>query len=388
MSKTDADTSAGPWQQVILNIGDGNHYPYWYGYDCMERIVEQLHSMGADRFLVVTDDHVLALHGDAFLSLLGISTPINVLSCPPGEGMKSLAVLGRYLEAALAFGSTRSTVVVAFGGGVVGNLGGLLAALLFRGIRLVHVPTTIIAAMDSVISLKQAINSSRGKNHIGVYHRPSAVLVDLQLLQTLPRREVRSGLCEGIKNCLAIRPGTISEFRCKIIDGDPLSAEALEWLLLESVAAKTEVMFDDARERNAGIVLEYGHTIGHAVELCDQRMRGIDAMSHGEAVGIGMVAAARISLQRGWLADGEVALHESLLDEVGAPTRIPTWLDIEELLKLVRHDNKRGYLAAEANEAPLVLLTRLGFPAGEPGRPLVLVRIEEIKSVVTGMLSP
>lgn len=388
MISIDMATSAGAWQQVTLSLGDQDQYPYWYGYDCMDRIADELRSMGADRFLILTDDHVLAVHGEAFLSRLGASTPVNVLSSPPGEGMKSLAVLGRYLESALAFGATRSTVVVTFGGGVVGNLGGLVAALLFRGIRLVHVPTTIIAAMDSVISLKQAINSSRGKNHFGVYHRPSAVLIDLQLLQTLPPHEVRSGLCEAIKNCLAIRPEMIGEFRRRVIDGDPLAPEALGWLLLESVAAKSVVMVDDARERHAGIVLEYGHTVGHAVELCDQRIRGTAALTHGEAVGIGMVAAARISRERGWLTDWEVALHESLLEDVGAPTRIPEWLEVEELLQLVRHDNKRGYLTAEANEAPLVLLSQLGRPVGESERPLVLVRFAEIEKVVSGMRSP
>lgn len=175
----------------------GQHsYPYFSGHDCSDRIVRALAGYGTDRFFVVTDDTVQALHGDDLLPALGRHAPVHVLSQPPGEGMKSLASLSSYLEAAIAAGATRRSLVVAFGGGVPGNLAGALAGLLYRGVRLVHVPTTTVAAMDSVISLKQAVNSSHGKNHIGIYHIPEAVYLDVRLLQTLPDRELRSGLCE------------------------------------------------------------------------------------------------------------------------------------------------------------------------------------------------
>jgi 3-dehydroquinate synthase/2-deoxy-scyllo-inosose synthase len=287
------------WQHVDISVGS-ERYPYWYGHDCLDAIAEHLHAMSADRFLVVSDDKVLALHGDGLLSRLTAIAPTHILGGAAGERLKSMSTLASHAETAVAVGATRRTVVVAFGGGTVGNLAGLLAAMLFRGIRLVHVPTTLVASMDSVISLKQAINSSRGKNHFGVYHRPSAVLTDVRLLQTLPARERRSGLCEAIKNCLAIRPIAIQRLHDTMLVTDPDDAAALVWLLGESVAAKTSVMHNDPRERLSGLVLEYGHTVGHAIELHDHQARGPESLSHGEAVGLGMIAAARLSRQRGW----------------------------------------------------------------------------------------
>ncbi|OAR26948.1 hypothetical protein A8W25_01270 [Streptomyces sp. ERV7] len=371
----------------VRNVALGSaKYPYYYGYDCADRIAHVLGSYDADRFLVVTDDTVLQTHGEGFLRELARSAPVEILSRPAGEEMKSLVTLEAHLEQAVRAGASRRSVVVAFGGGVPGNLGGLLAALLFRGVRLAHVPTTTVAAMDSTLSLKQAVNSRQGKNHFGTYHRPEAILTDVQFLQTLPARELRSGLSEATKNCLAIRPRSIPELRDRITQGQLHSPGTLQWLLEVSLDAKAFAMSKDTKEQGPGLVLEYGHTVGHAVELCDQRLRRSRGISHGEAVAFGMIAAARVSARLGGLDADGVALHEELVGALGAPLRVPQGLRLADIMAVVRADNKRGYLALQDHETAMVLLSAPGAPMGEPRNPLVAVDLAVVEDVLTDLL--
>lgn len=379
-----ATGTGGDWHVQKVRIGEVE-FPYHYGIDCMDRIVRELAGLGADRFIVVTDDTVLALHGGELLRGLRSLAPVEVLSQPPGERMKSTHQLADYAERALGAHATRSTVVIAFGGGVPGNLAGLLAALVFRGVRLVHIPTTTIAAMDSVLSLKQAINSSLGKNHIGTYYSPQAVYTDIRLLATLPERELRSGLCEAAKNCLAITPDVLPGLRKVLANGDLNTPDALLWLLDESIRAKAGVTARDTREQRAALVLEYGHTAGHAVELADQRLRGPEGLSHGEAIALGMVVAARISHARGWLSQEDLDQHVEIVAALGAPLRLPGAMTVDEVMTVVRDDNKRGYLPAEPDSLPYVLLKGLGRPAGSPDLPLVQVELAEIRAALEGL---
>ncbi|KAB1990756.1 2-deoxy-scyllo-inosose synthase [Streptomyces triticiradicis] len=377
-------TAAGMRMRPI-RLGDVS-YPYHYGHDCIDDILAALGEYDADRFLVVTDDNVLALHGEALLEGLRALAPVEVLSLPAGDGMKSLGHLAGHLERAVAAGATRRSVVIAFGGGVPGNLAGVLAALLYRGVRMVHVPTTTVAAMDSVISLKQAINSSRGKNHFGTYLTPQAVYLDVALLRTLPDKQLRSGLCEATKNCLAIAPHAIPAMRKLLADGDLTAPESLLWLLEESLAAKTGVTAKDAREQGSGLILEYGHTVGHAVELCDQKLRGAQGVSHGEAVMFGMLVAARIAAELGVLTADEVAVHDELARALGAPLTVPAGITVDEIMATVRSDNKRGYMTAGPDEAVMVLLRGFGEPLGSPDLPLVTVPLRLVEDVVSGLL--
>ncbi|MFI9322640.1 iron-containing alcohol dehydrogenase [Kitasatospora aureofaciens] len=375
------------WQSRQVAIGDAR-YPYYFGHDCADRIASELGRYDADRFLVVTDDTVLGLHGQTLLTELAAYAPVEVLTRPPGESMKSLSTLSSLLDRAIGAGASRRSVVVAFGGGVPGNLAGLLAGLLFRGVRLVHVPTTTVAAMDSTLSLKQAVNSAHGKNHIGMYHTPDAVFTDVRFLQTLPDRELRSGLCEATKNCLAIRPGSAPELRRVLTEGRLASPESLLWLLEESLTAKEQATVGDTKEQASGLVLEYGHTVGHAVELCDQRLGGAAPVSHGEAIAFGMLAAARMSAAIGGLGAEEVALHDELVHALGAPTRLPPGLRVEDVMSVVRVDNKRGYLRIAEHEAAVVLLEELGVPFGSRDCPLTAVDLDLVEEVLNGLSDP
>ncbi|WP_156755501.1 2-deoxy-scyllo-inosose synthase [Actinokineospora pegani] len=372
------------WQARRIRIGDSD-FPYYHGIDCADRVLDELATMDADLFVVVTDDTVLGLHGGRLLTGLRELAPVEVLSHPPGESMKTLTVLSECLRRALAAGATRRSVVIGLGGGVPGNLAGVVAALMFRGVRLVHIPTTTTAAMDSVLSLKQAINSDIGKNHIGTYLAPHAVFTDVAMLATLPERELRSGLCEAAKNCLAIWPRALPTLRKVLAEGTLATPESLLWLLEESIAAKSRVTVDDTREQRGGLVLEYGHTVGHAVELADHRLRGAEGVSHGEAIAFGMLVAATISLARGWLSPADAEVHHEVVAALGAPVRLPEGVSIDDVLAVVRDDNKRGYLALAPDSLAFVLLRDLGSPAGDPQLPLVPVTLEEVRAALVAV---
>ncbi|GAB0106956.1 2-deoxy-scyllo-inosose synthase [Nocardia sp. JMUB6875] len=337
--------------------------------------------MTPDKLIVVTDDRLLELYGSEIECLAG-AIPAVTLSHPAGESMKTLSCLAEHLETALRAGVTRRSVVVSFGGGVPGNLAGLLANLLFRGVRLVHVPTTTIAAMDSVLSLKQAINSGVGKNHIGTFYAPTAVYADVRLFATLPERELRSGLCEMAKNCLAIQPSELDRLRAVIAGGEFASPNTLMWLLDASIAAKSSVTRYDTFERGTGLVLEYGHTIGHAIEICDHRARGAAGVAHGTAIALGMLAAAHISHARGWLSDDEVGVHYEIVTGLGVEPRLPGSVRIADVLDVVANDNKQGYLESRTGTVPFVLLRGLGRPETSGGLPLTPVSTAEIRAAL------
>ncbi|WP_084484698.1 2-deoxy-scyllo-inosose synthase [Nocardia anaemiae] len=387
MPSTEKELVSHPnMQQRHIRIGE-SEFPYLFGIDCLDTIAETLDLLDADRFVVVTDDHVFGLHGQELLRALGSKIPVTVLSHEPGEAMKTLSCLSEHIEHALQAGATRRSVVVAFGGGVPGNLAGLIASLLFRGVRLVHIPTTTVSAMDSVLSLKQAINSRVGKNHIGSYYAPAAVLTDVALFSTLSPRELRSGLGEMTKNCLAIMPETIPELQRILAAGELAAPESLLWLLDASISAKGKVTQDDTYERKRGLVLEYGHTIGHAIELLDYRQRDTQGLSHGESIALGMLIAARISFARGWLTEEEVEIHDELVTALGITARFPDGMTIDQIIDTIHDDNKRGYLPLADDAAAFVLLQKLGTPAQSGELPLVSVTAGEVRAALEAFVA-
>lgn len=348
------------------------------GHDVPDAMVEAICALDPDRILVISDDTVLDRCA-SWLPLLAAERPVHVISGPGGERLKSLPHLSRCLEDALAWGMTRRSLVVGFGGGVVGNLAGLVAALLFRGLRLVQVPTTLLAMHDSVISLKQAVNSASGKNLIGTFHVPQAILIDTAFLDTLEPREWRSGLVEVIKNALALRPSMLPRLRGVLRADLDFAAPDRLWLIEESIAAKLAIMRRDRHESKAAIVLEYGHTVGHAIEYASLQRSAGAAISHGEAVGLGMVAAAHVAAELTGLPQEDVGRHSLLLQAIGAPTNIPPEVSRTALVSLIARDNKRGYLALDDRDVAMILLKKIGAPAGSCEVPLVPVRLSLIE---------
>jgi len=248
---------------------------------------------------------------------------------PDGERSKSLAQAGRLYDALLAAGADRGTVVVALGGGVVGDLAGFVAATLLRGLPVVQVPTSLLAMVDSSVGGKTGVNVARGKNLVGAFHQPRLVWIDAAVLGTLPLRQRRAGLAEVVKHAAISDAQLFAELEA---EGPRLLGDELERLLpiLErNCAIKASVVSQDERESGLRMLLNFGHTLGHAVESL-ARYRGV---LHGEAVAMGMAFAARRSESLGLAPGGTAERLVALLDRLGLPTELP------------RHP-RRAYLAA------------------------------------------
>jgi 3-dehydroquinate synthase len=369
-------------ERIAIHLQDES-YPFYYGYDCLDLICERLLELDSDLFVLVTDRHMAAGPYACEVEVrLARSVRVLRVTLEPGETSKSLERLVEAAEEAVAAGASRRTLVVTLGGGIPGNFGGLLAALLFRGIRLVHVPTTLVGMFDSVVSLKQAVNSRHGKNLFGTFHCPTMVLADLKTLETLPLAEVRSGLCEVIKNALAIDPEQIGRLRSLLRRSAGYDPEEYRWLLMASLEAKLRVMAIDKHEKRTGLILEYGHTVGHAIELAHQRRCPESAISHGEAVGLGMLAAAQIASALGVLDRRAAETHWELLDRIGARQTLPAEISGEDVLALVAYDNKRGYRPVDPGVVNMILLRALGEALGSAELPLTPVPIDRLQSAL------
>jgi 3-dehydroquinate synthase/2-deoxy-scyllo-inosose synthase len=278
-------------------------------------------------------------------------------------------------------GIDRGSVIISVGGGVVGNIAGLIAALLFRGIRFVHVPTTLIAAADSVASLKQAVNLSVGKNLLGCFHKPTAVLIDINLLRTLPSAQVRSGMYEIIKNALTVATENIPLLESGLKQDANYTDTELMVIVEAGLLAKQKVMRADKCERKEALVFEYGHTVGHAIELAAE-----GRVPHGEAVGLGMIVAAEVACRLGRLSEADRNIHYRLLKRNGLSVRLPAGVTVTTVMELLRMDNKRGYVCARPDQVAMILLDGLGVAAGPVGRPLTLVDASLVQSCIEDCL--
>jgi shikimate kinase/3-dehydroquinate synthase len=277
---------------------------------------------GGRRAWIVTDTHVGPLHGEAAAeSLCAAEFAVAAHAVAAGEGSKRLGTAGELYDWMLAGGIERGDVVVALGGGVVGDLAGFVAATVLRGVGLVQVPTTLLAAVDSSVGGKTGINHAAGKNLIGAFLQPPLVAVDTNLLRTVPQRELRSGWAEVVKHAIIQKstPGgergdlrdVLERNRARLM---ALEDPALSYVVWRNIGLKSAVVAADERETGIRAFLNFGHTLGHAIEAADYRLL------HGEAVAVGMRAAAAIGKQVGTCSEGEVARIESLLARFGLPT--------------------------------------------------------------------
>jgi 3-dehydroquinate synthase/2-deoxy-scyllo-inosose synthase len=270
----------------------------------------------------------------------------------------------------------RDGVVVAMGGGLVGNVAGLAAALLYRGTALIHLPTTPVAAFDAVLSLKQGVNLCHGKNLCGTYFAPTLIACDLAWLTTIPRADLLTGLAEMAKNVLAVVPGHEPALVRAVDRLRDHPDEALAGLCEIGLAAKAPFLVRDPLEKREALVFEYGHTVGHAIEFMSAGRTG-----HGEAVGWGMLVAAEVSRRLGRLDQDGVDRHHRVLSmlELPPPGTALGPVDPSGLAKLLSTDNKRGYLHTADDEVLMVLLDEPGRPAVSPaGFPLTPVHRDTV----------
>jgi 3-dehydroquinate synthase len=322
-------------------------YPIVLGDGLLDNLSSQLDEAGAPaRRFVVSSPRVWKLHGERF----ALASNAEVILVPDGERYKQLATVARVYESLIRANADRASTLITFGGGVIGDLAGFAAASYLRGIALVHVPTTLLAQVDSAIGGKVGVNHALGKNLIGAFHQPHAVLIDPALLGTLPRREFRAGLYEVIKYGMTSSPGLFErllEDRTKIFAKDP---ETLAAIIGEACQIKADVVAADEKESGLRRILNFGHTAGHALEAITNYRR----FRHGEAVGYGMLVAADLAVARGVLAEADRAALGRLIASLGPLPAIAD-LPMAQILAAMQHDKKMV-----AGRLHFVLPTRIG----------------------------
>jgi 3-dehydroquinate synthase len=285
--------------------------------------------------LVITDENV-APHYLPLLEGALAGKTVRTLVLPPGEQEKNLQRFGEVIEALAGLGASRDATVFALGGGVVGDLAGFAAACWMRGVRFVQLPTTLLAMVDSSVGGKTAVDLPSGKNLVGAFHQPSAVLADTDVLATLPERELQAGLAEIIKYGAIFDVGFISWLERNIDALRARDALALTEAIARSCRHKAGVVARDEQEQGERMLLNFGHTFGHAIEV----EQGFGRLLHGEAVAVGMVVAARLAthIKRAPAADAERLT--ALLRRAGLPVALPEGLDPEALLTRMKLDKK------------------------------------------------
>lgn len=363
-----------------IQFGDISYKYYLYN-NQSEQFLQKIKSMDdVDTIVVISDKNVSKLYGESIVKQLNDRFQSHLLELECTEKTKNLQVLGELIDKVLSLKVTRRTCIIGLGGGICGNMSGMVAALLFRGIKFVHMPTSLMAISDSVLSLKQAINSNYGKNLIGLFYTPEMVIANVDFLLTSPKFEIISGLCEIIKNALTILPESIVELNKMFNSECSYTMKDYSKFIEMAIKAKTLVMQNDPFEKQDALILEYGHTIGHAIELAAAGL-----LPHGEAVGLGMICAAKISQALGYLSEDSVDLHLELLDKAGASTKIPIAVNHETILSYMKFDNKRGYVKGEDEIFHMILLEDLGIPLRNEGKLLTKVPEKLVREVIISM---
>jgi len=300
---------------------------------------------------------------------------LEVLTIPAGESNKNRETWSRLTDQMLAKGFGRDSAVIALGGGVVGDLAGFVAATFMRGIPVIQVATTLVAMVDSSIGGKTAVDTPAGKNLVGAFHPPTAVLVDPHLLVTLPLREMRAGFAEVVKyGVIADEPylrevaGSVSE----LLSAGGSKGDTMISLIVRSVEIKAGIVSRDEREEGLRKVLNFGHTIGHAVEM----VSGFTLL-HGEAVAIGMALESELAERIGLAQTGTAATVIGTLQAVGLPTALPLGFEAEAVIEAMRSD-KKGRLGRTRFALPL----RIGAMAGADTGWTVSVGDDQLRGVL------
>ncbi|MFL5075749.1 MAG: 3-dehydroquinate synthase, partial [Microvirga sp.] len=298
----------------------GRAYDILVGRGLLDGAGPRIAALGARAAAIVSDETVAAVYAPrlaAGIEASGLRTALVTVA--PGEASKSYETLARVCDAILDARIERGDLVVALGGGIVGDLAGFAAAIVRRGVRFVQVPTTLLAQVDSSVGGKTAINHPRGKNMVGAFHQPVAVVSDVATLDTLPDRELRAGLAEVIKHGAALDAAFFAWLEAHIAELLQRERAALIHAVRRSCELKAAIVAEDEREAGRRALLNLGHTFGHAIEAAT----GFGPWLHGEAVAAGMVLAADLSARAGLLPREDAARITELIRCAGLPTRAP-----------------------------------------------------------------
>lgn len=333
-----------------VDLGDRS-YPILIGRDLLGDAACLRPHIAGRQVAVVSNTTVAPLFMDRLRTALGGDYAVIEVILPDGESYKTLETVSRIFDDVLSAGHDRTTTFIALGGGVVGDMAGFAAACYQRGVAFIQVPTTLLSQVDSSVGGKTGVNHPLGKNLIGAFYQPRAVLIDTQVLHSLPPREFAAGLAEVIKYGLIRDPGFHAWLQDKmtrlLAREEAVLAEAIE----RSCAIKADVVAADEREGGVRAILNFGHTFGHAIEAA----QGYGKWLHGEAVAAGMLLAARLSARRGWLAHSEVEALAALLSRAGLPLQPPPEMIAATFLEHMARDKK-----VVDGRLRLVLLRSLG----------------------------
>ncbi len=337
---------------VSVNLGPRS-YSIVVESGALTGVGERLRALGVGRrAALVTDAGIMRLHGAGVVQgLEQAGFTLTVLEVPEGEAAKTLAVAEHCWDRLLAAGLDRTSTVLGLGGGAVGDLAGFVAATYMRGMHFVTLPTTVLAQVDASIGGKTAIDHPKAKNLVGAFHQPRLVVVDPAVVRTLPEREFRSGLAEIVKHGIVLEQAYFEEVERDAAALLGRRLDVLERIIGGSCRLKASVIERDPEEKSdLRYALNYGHTIGHALEATT----GYSRWTHGEAVSLGIVAEARLASRLGLAEAATAARQEALLAAVGLPVRTGT-VDVEAVMAAMTRDKK-----ARDGRVPFVLAPRLG----------------------------
>ncbi|MGD1018587.1 MAG: 3-dehydroquinate synthase [Verrucomicrobiia bacterium] len=339
-------------QRVRVDLGERG-YDILIGSGLLSQAAEHLRPLKlGKRGVIITDTNVEPRYAGIVRDGLGKSgITVEVLSVPAGEASKSLRQANRLFEKLPSLGLDRQSFVIALGGGVVGDVAGFVAASYLRGLALVQMPTSLLAQVDSSVGGKVGVNLPQGKNLVGAFYQPRLVLADTDTLATLPARELRSGFAEVIKHG-TIRDAAFFEWlEQNYKQVLALHPEAVARVVRRCCEIKAEVVSADERESGLRAMLNFGHTLGHAMEALSEYV----GLLHGEAISMGMCCGVRLSMKRAGLSEKEAKRVSDLLAASGLPTRLGGSFKVEQLLAAAHLDKK-----ARNGKLRFVLLKRLG----------------------------
>lgn len=333
-----------------VDLGERS-YPIYIGRDLLNDPGLLGQHLPGSQVVIVSNDTVAPLYMERLRAAMGDHDRVTEVILPDGEQYKTLDTLGRIFDQLLADRHNRTTCLVALGGGVVGDITGFAAACYQRGVSFVQVPTTLLAQVDSSVGGKTAVNHPLGKNMIGAFHQPRAVIIDTNTLQTLPQREFAAGLAEVVKYGLICDTPFYRWLQASMHKLLAREEAALAEAIERSCANKARVVAEDERETGLRAILNLGHTFGHAIET----EQGYGNWLHGEAVAAGMVLAAKLSAGRGWVSDLDVTELRELLGGMGLPVDPPEDMTCARFIDLMSLDKK-----VQDGRLRLVLLRAVG----------------------------
>lgn len=335
-------------KSILINTTEES-YPVFVGNEAINELPALLRSLSPSKILIVTDTNVDQLYGNMLVDKVDKEWMTYKYVIKSGEAAKSFDMFYELHSYALKQELDRKSVIIAFGGGVVGDLTGFVAATYMRGVPFIQVPTTLLAH-DSAVGGKVAINHPEGKNMIGAFYQPKAVVYDSNFLQSLPTNELRSGFAEVIKHSLIRSEGLYQFLYSEIRHLEDITTDKLQRMILEGIQIKADVVSKDEKELGLRAILNFGHTLGHAVEA----EAGYGKLSHGDSIAIGMLFAT-------WLSNKTLNVTlpyfelKSWFKTIGFPTEVPYSQTTDQLINKMKKDKK-----TKSNQLTMILLEEIG----------------------------